>query len=71
MSLLGPSALSGYFTMSHRELAHRKVQAPRGVSLCSKSHPLDIGFERLLDEASLAKTVPNWIPELRQPTATE
>ena len=62
---------SGHFTMSHRELPHRKVHAPRGKKLCSTSHPFDTGFERLLDGESLTKIGPDWILDTREPTPTE
>ena len=62
---------SGRFTMSHRELPHKKVHAPRGKKLCSTDHPFDTGFERLLDGESLTKIIPDWILDKREPTPTE
>ena len=57
--------------MTHRELPFAKLQVPRGVRLSSKSHPLDTGFERLLNGPALTKILPDWIIDQRQPTPTE
>ena len=47
-SLMEAPEPSGHFTMSHRELPHRKVHVPHGKKLCSTDHPFDTGSERLL-----------------------